>query len=211
MIDGALFHWLCTVSFSDEKWWDIVGRCLGKWTKSDSKTQAKLGNQCPRNKSKKDGVQKRVYCWGCISVHGKSKLIVWTAKAAKKVLWSHTKNISVGTVFEEDGVVWRVVESKSTHNGEEVVSYCDHLKNLDADPHIDDTHYSGYKEVKKWHQQSRDRLVCLCVSLPYIITLFALFIVPMFDTHLFDLCVHVLCSAIKSADPQWDARYQEDR
>ena len=44
-------------------------------------------------------------------------------------------------------------------------------------------------EVKKWHQQSRDRLVGLCVSLPYIITLFALFIVPMFDTHLFDLCV----------------------
>ena len=188
MTDEALFHWLCTVSWTDEKWWDIVGRSLGKWVQADSKTQAKRGNQQPRNKSKKGGVQKRVYCWGCISVHGKSVLIVWTAKAAKEVLWRHTKNIHVGTVFEEDGVVWRVVESKSMQNGVEVVSYCDHFDNLDANPPIDDTHYSRYSEVKKWHLESRDRLAGLCVTFECIVTLC---IVYMFDHTMRLICVCV--------------------
>ena len=95
-------------------------------------------------------------------------------------------------------------------DGEEVVSYCDHFENLDKDPHIDETHFSRYSEVKKWHQKSRDRLVGLCVSLSHITTFI---IVNIFDTHTFDLCVcymYVLCSAIKPADPQRDARYDED-
>ena len=113
LTDEALFHRLCKITWSDEKWWDIVGRSLGKWCKADTKMQSKMQNQCARNKTKKGGVQLRVYCWGAISVHGKSKLIVWTAKAAKKVIFRHTKHLCTGTLFEEDGIVWRVVESKS--------------------------------------------------------------------------------------------------
>ena len=163
MTDEALFHWLCTISWTDEKWWDIVGRNLGRWVKADSKLQAKMGNQCPRNHQKKGGVHKRVYCWGCISVHGKSKLVVWTAKSAKNVIHRHTKKICVGTLFEEDGVVWRVVETKSMKDGEEVVSYCNHFENPDEDLPIDECEFSRYSEVRQWHQESHERLAGLFV------------------------------------------------
>ena len=120
-----------------------------------------MANQCARNKSKKGGVKKRVYCWGAISVHGKSSLVVWTAKKSKEVLHRHTKHICVGTVFQEGDVVWRVVETKAIKDGEEVVSYCNHFKHPDEDPHIDKSEYSSYSEVQKWHRKSRDRLAGL--------------------------------------------------
>lgn len=144
--------------------WDIVGRIPGKWCKAANKQEAKLQSQCPRHLSKKGGVQKRVYFWGGISFHAKTKPVAWTAAEAKKVIWRHTKHICVGTVFEcDEGIVWRVVESKSIKNGEEVVSYVNHFEHPDQDPPIDQTEYSRYTEVRDWHRESRVRLAGSCV------------------------------------------------
>ena len=64
--------------------------------------------QVSRHKSKKGGIQKRVYFWGGISWWGKTPGVAWSA-ADTKVLFRHTKNLCVGTLFEDDGVVfhWR--------------------------------------------------------------------------------------------------------
>ena len=57
----------------------------------------------------------------CISWWGKTPGVAWTA-ADNKVLFHHTKNLCVGTVFEDeddDGtpVVWRIVETRAGGNG----------------------------------------------------------------------------------------------
>lgn len=118
--------------------------------------------QVPRFKSKKGGVQKRVYAWAGIGWHGKTTLHTWTSKEATKCQWRHTKNIMVGTVFEDDDVVWRVTESKSRaeYNGRmvDVVHYCDNFANPDADPPIDECEFSSYEDVKQWHSETRDKL-----------------------------------------------------
>ena len=51
--------------------------------------------QVARNKSKKGGIQKRVYAWGGISWHAKTELHTWTAAEAKACIWRHTKRIMV--------------------------------------------------------------------------------------------------------------------
>ena len=139
--------------------WDTVGRMPGKWFKAMSKMEAKLQAQCPRHKSKKGGVKLRVYLWAGISYYGKTKAVLWTASQAKKVVWRHTKHICKGTVFEcDEGIVWRVVESKSVKDGEDVVSYVNHFENPDCDPPIEESEWSSYGEVRSWHRESRERL-----------------------------------------------------
>ena len=45
------------------------------------------------------------------------------------------------------------------------MSYCDHFEYPDEDPPIDETEYSRFKEVQKWHKESRVRLAGLvCLS-----------------------------------------------
>lgn len=120
-----------------------------------------LCSQVPRNKSKKGGIQKRVYAWGGISWHGKTELHTWTSAEATKCIWRHTKRLMVGTVLSDDGVVWRVTESRhreADFGTEDVVRYCDHFANVDADPPRDQCEVSSYREVKEWHEATRDRL-----------------------------------------------------
>ena len=89
----------------------------------------------------------------------KTKPVVWTAAQRKKVLWRHTKNMCKGTLFEcDEGIVWRVVESKSMYKGDEVVSYVKHFDNLEKDLSIDDCEYASYTDVRDWHRESRVRL-----------------------------------------------------
>ena len=40
--EEALWHRISGWLFSDEKWWDIVGPSASKWTKTNSKTEAKM-------------------------------------------------------------------------------------------------------------------------------------------------------------------------
>ena len=68
--------------------------------------------QVARNKSKKGGVQKRVYFWGGISWWGKSPGVAWCA-SDMKVCFRHTKNLCLGTLFEDDGIVFRVTETRA--------------------------------------------------------------------------------------------------
>ena len=116
--------------------------------------------QVARNKSKKGGVQKRVYTWGGISWHGKTALNAWTASEATACIWRHTKHICVGTVFKDDDIVWRVTESRHREQEYEgwVVRYCDHFANEDADPARDECQVSSYAEVKEWHEATAAQL-----------------------------------------------------
>ena len=89
---------------------DTVGPSPTVYAKGDTVPERKLANQVPRHKSKKGGMQKRVYAWGGISWHGKTTLHTWTAKKATACMQRHTKNLVVGTVFldSEEPTVWRV-------------------------------------------------------------------------------------------------------
>ena len=49
-----------------------------------------------------------------------------------KVCWRHTKNVCVGTLFEDDGVVYRVVESRAGGDDRNV-HYVDHFEYPDED------------------------------------------------------------------------------
>lgn len=109
--------------------------------------------QVARNKSKKGGVQKRVYFWGGISWWGKSPGVAWCA-SDMKVCFRHTKNICLGTLFENDGIVFRVTETRA--QGERrTISYCNHFDFPDDDPPACSQFESSYGEVQEWHQLSR--------------------------------------------------------
>ena len=109
--------------------------------------------QAKRHKSKKGGVQKRVYFWAGISWWGKTPGVAWTASDIK-VTYRHTKNICMGTVFEDEGVVYRVVETRAQGDNDNV-SYVDHFRFPDHTPPIRYQHESYYHEVKEWHDASR--------------------------------------------------------
>ena len=112
----------------------------------------------PRHTSKKGGVQKRVYFWAGICWWGKTPGVAWTA-SDNKVLFRHTKNLCVGTIFEEEDdqgnpCVYRIVESRAggTDNN---VSYVPHFTYPDTTPPECDWYVSSFEEVKEWHAASR--------------------------------------------------------
>lgn len=109
-----------------------------------------------RNKSKKGGVQKRVYFWGAISWWGKSRGVAWHASDLK-VCWRHTKNLCVGTVFENDGIVFRVTESRA-QGDRRTISYCEHFAFPDGTPPDHNQFETEFDEVQEWHQASRAML-----------------------------------------------------
>ena len=113
-----------------------------------------INMQQKRHKSKKGGIQKRVYFWAAICWFGKSAGVAWTASDIK-VCFRHTKNVCVGTLFEDDGVVYRVVETRAaSENG--TVSYVDHFRHPDGTPADERQVFeSTHDEVKEWHTASR--------------------------------------------------------
>ena len=97
-----------------------------------------------------------MYFWGGISWWGKTPGVAWTAED-NKVLFRHTKNLCVGTVFEDEGVVYRVVETRAlSANG--TVSYVDHFRFPDNIPPDRDQFESTHTDVKEWHGESMARL-----------------------------------------------------
>ena len=117
-----------------------------------------LLTQVPRHKSKKGGIKKRVYFWAGISWFCKTRGIAWTA-ADSKVVYKHTKNLCVGTVFrdeDDDGnpCVFRVVQTRAGGD-DNYVSYVPHFEFPDTTPPEDDWLYSRHSEVKAWHDSSR--------------------------------------------------------
>ena len=109
----------------------------------------------PRHKSKKGGVQKRVYFWAGICWHAKTKGVAWTA-SDNKVLFRHTKNICVGTLFEDkdwddngNPMVCRVTETRSGGTDNHVY-YVPHFEYPDTTP-PDDVweHSSLFGEVQE--------------------------------------------------------------
>ena len=109
--------------------------------------------QVSRHKSKKGGIQKRVYFWGGISWWGKTPGVAWTASDFK-VCWKHTKNLCVGTLFEDEGVVYRIVQTRAAA-ADNTVSYVDHFAFPDDIPEEEHWEYSSQAEVKAWHAASR--------------------------------------------------------
>ena len=116
--------------------------------------------QVKRHKSKKGGIKKRVYFWAGISWWCKTAGIAWTAED-NKVLFRHTKNLCVGTVFEdEDGngqpCVFHIVQTRAASDDGNV-SYVRHFDFPDTTPPENDGHWfsSTFGEVKEWHQASR--------------------------------------------------------
>ena len=105
-------------------------------------------------------MKKRVYFWGGICWHRKTPDVAWTA-ADNKVVFRHTKNLCLGTLFLEedengDPCVYRVVQTRAA--GEDnYVSYVKHFDFPDADPpeSPETWHCSTYGEVKGWHDDSR--------------------------------------------------------
>ena len=73
-----------------------------------------------------------------------------------KVVYRHTKNICVGTLFEDEGVVYRVVESRSGGDDDNV-AYVEHFQHPDEDP-VDGWYTSTFAEVQQWHADSRAEL-----------------------------------------------------
>ena len=124
-------------------------------------TQHTHTQQVPRNKSKKGGVKRRVYFWGGISWFFKTPGVAWTA-ADIKVEYRHTKNLCVGTVFQEEDeqgnpCVYRVVETRAGGD-DNFVSYVPHFAFPDATPPEAEWSYSTHAEVKKWHDDTRATL-----------------------------------------------------
>ena len=50
-----------------------------------------------------------------------------------KVIYRHTKNICVGTLFEDEGIVYRVVESRAGGDDDNV-AYVEPFQHPDEDP-----------------------------------------------------------------------------
>ena len=103
-------------------------------------------------------MQKRVYFWGGISWWVKTPGVAWTA-ADNKVLYRHTKNLCVGTVFEEEDdqgnpCVYRIVETRAGGNDRNV-SYVPHFAFPDTTPPQNRWFMSSYREVRGWHAASR--------------------------------------------------------
>ena len=67
--------------------------------------------------------QRRVCFWGGISWWSKTPDIAEDSK----VLFRHTKNICVDTLFEDKGVVYRVVQTRGASENDNV-SYVDHSR-----------------------------------------------------------------------------------
>ena len=65
-----------------------------------------------------------------------------------------TKNLCIGTVFEDDGVVYRVVETRAAA-ADGTVSYVDHFRFPDEMPAERHWFNSTHQEVKEWHTASR--------------------------------------------------------
>ena len=95
--------------------------------------------------------------------HGKTRLNTWTTAENGKTIYRHTKRICKGTIFIDEDTVWRVVETKSRarYQGRttDVVTYCDHFRNCDADPPLNECEVSSYAEVREWHKNSRAELM----------------------------------------------------
>ena len=69
----------------------------------------------------------------------------------------------VGTIFEDeddagDPCVYRIVQTRAAA-ADGNVSYVEHFRFPDEDPHEDNWHYSSFGEVKGWHAASRAVLV----------------------------------------------------
>ena len=109
------------------------------------------------------GVKKRVYFWGGICWWGKTIGVAWTASDLK-VVFKHTKNLCVGTLFEDidddtgEPIVFRITETRSGGT-DNYVWYVNHFDFPDEDPPPgDDWEHSSFKEVQGWHQASRHQL-----------------------------------------------------
>ena len=107
-------------------------------------------------------MQKRVYFWGGISWWGKTPGVAWTA-ADNKVLYRHTKNLCVGTIFEDEDengapTVFRIVETRAGGDDRNV-SYVPHFDFPDTTPPQNQWKMSTYGEVRDWHAASRDVLL----------------------------------------------------
>ena len=179
MSDEALLRLISRWMFTDEKWWDLVGPAASKYCKGATNMERKMQNQVyflsafffpinflffaymftnttlpqvPRNKSKKGGVKKRVYFWGGISWFCKTPGVAWSA-ADIKVVYRHTKNLCVGTVFQDeddngDPCIFRVVQTRA--GGEDnYVSYVRHEEFPDSTPPESEWLYSRHDEVKE--------------------------------------------------------------
>ena len=102
-----------------------------------------------------------MYFWGGISWWGKTPGVAWTA-ADNKPIFRHTKNVCVGTLFEDDDddgnpVVWRVVESRAGGT-DDYVWYVNHFDFPDEDPPYVEGgpwEHSTYDYVKACHDSSR--------------------------------------------------------
>ena len=99
-------------------------------------------------------MQKRVYFWGGISWWGKTPGVAWTVED-NKVLFLHTKNLCIGTLFEDDGIVWRVVQTRAASDDGHVY-YVDHFANPDSASRP--WQQSRHSEVKEWHDATRAAL-----------------------------------------------------
>ena len=122
-------------------------------------THISTRSQVPRHKSKKGGIKKRVYFWGGISWRGKTPGVAWTA-ADNKVIYRHTQNLCVGTVFEDvdddtgNMVVFRVTETRAGGR-DSYVWYVPHFDYPDEDPPKTNAagdyiwERSSYREVKE--------------------------------------------------------------
>ena len=88
-----------------------------------------------------------MYFWAGICWWGKTRGIAWTAADAK-VCFRHTKNLCVGTLFADEGVVYRVLETRSQVDDDNV-TYCDHFPFPDGPPENEhDMFVSTHDDVK---------------------------------------------------------------
>ena len=97
-------------------------------------------------------MKKRVYFWAAICWFGKSAGVAWTA-SDMKVLFKHTKNLCLGTLFmdtDDQGnpQVFRVVETRAAGNDRNVC-YVNHFDFPDTTPPQNRWHQSTYGEVKE--------------------------------------------------------------
>ena len=87
--------------------------------------------------------------WGGICWWFKTKGVAWTASDCK-VLFKHTKNLCVGTVFEDvdddtgESIVFRITETRSGGTD----SHVSHFDFPDEDPPRTEWEHSSYGEVK---------------------------------------------------------------
>ena len=94
-----------------------------------------------------------MYFWAGISWWGKTLGVAWTA-ADDKVLFRHTKNVCLGTLFEDEGDIFRVVETPGMSKDGKCC-YVDHFRFPDVVPPQRFWHQSKISEVKEWHANSR--------------------------------------------------------